>query len=117
MTLPRMLKDPSPTREKPVRSPAHRAWVRRHGCCVPCCNGTPIEAAHVRDGLPYGAERGGTGSKPGDMWVISLCKTHHATQTHYGETWFQKEYGIDMKALAQEFAAKSPHRMKLRRQG
>ena len=112
MTLPRMLKDPSPTREKPVRSPAHRAWVRRHGCCVPGCNGTPIDAAHVRSGTD-----GGMGMKPGDMWVISLCTLHHRQQHATGERAFQEVHGIDMPALAQEFAAKSPHRMKLRRQG
>lgn len=57
------------------------------------------------------------GMKPGDMWVISLCSAHHKQQHAVGERAFEEAHGIDMKALAQEFAAKSPHRMKLRRQG
>ena len=28
--------------------PAHRAWVRKHHCCVPGCMARPIECAHVR---------------------------------------------------------------------
>jgi hypothetical protein len=37
---------PSPERE----CPRHRAWVRRHHCCVPACLNIPIECAHVRTG-------------------------------------------------------------------
>lgn len=111
MTLPRLLKDPSPTREKPVRSPAHRAWVRKHACCVPGCKGVPIEAAHVRSGTD-----GGMGLKPSDIWVISLCRDHHSRQHQVGEAAFERETGIDMKAYAREFAAKSPKRAQLRRE-
>jgi len=48
--------------------------------------------------------------KPGDNWVISLCSHHHAAQHNLGESGFGFEYGISMKALAEEFWAKSPHR-------
>jgi len=63
----------------------------------------PIEAAHVRTGT-----EGGMGIKPGDDWVISLCSYHHQRQHMIGEAAFERSHGIDMKALAREFAAKSP---------
>lgn len=83
---------------------AHRAWVRRHHCCVPGCRSRPIECAHVRSGTD-----GGVGLKPSDKWVISLCAAHHLEQHHIGERAFEAEHGIDMKALAEEFARRSPH--------
>lgn len=107
-TLPARIKDASPTRQKPVRSPAHRRWVREHGCCVPGCNGRPIEFAHVRSGTD-----GGMGMKPSDKWGISLCTPHHLEQHNIGERPFEARHKIDMKALAEEFARRSPHRGKL----
>lgn len=90
------------------RSPAHRAWVRGFACSVPRCEDRPIECAHVRSGTD-----GGVGMKPSDRWCISLCRDHHRIQHEIGEAAFQTTYGVDMKALAIEFAAKSPHRGKL----
>jgi hypothetical protein len=94
-----------PTREYP----RHRRFVRSHECCVPNCdmqyppNNSPIVFAHVRTGTD-----GGTSLKPSDWWGISLCSAHHMIQHQLGEPAFEKNYGIDMKALAAEFAAKSP---------
>lgn len=110
MSLPRLIqREPKPGVARRIRSPGHLKWVRDHACCVPGCDGRPIEAAHVRSGTD-----GGTGIKPGDQWTISLCRLHHAVQHQIGEISFEKVNGIDMKALAREFAAKSPHRGKLR---
>jgi len=110
MTLPARIKPEPMGRDKRIRSPAHLGWVRSHACCVPGCDGRPIEAAHVRSGTD-----GGTGLKPGDMWAISLCAAHHRGQHQVGEPEFERQHGIDMKALASEFAARSPHRTKLTR--
>jgi hypothetical protein len=85
--------------------PAHRAWVRRHHCCVPGCMELPIECAHVRGGTD-----GGIALKPSDRWVVSLCRLHHAEQHQVGETSFQATHGIDLRAIAEEFASRSPHR-------
>ena len=52
------------------------------------------------------------GLKPDDTWVISLCRNHHWQQHEYGEAEFERIHQINMKALAKEFAAKSPHRKK-----
>lgn len=84
--------------------PSHRAWVRRHRCCVPECRQTPIECAHVRSRTD-----GGTGLKPSDRWTVSLCRAHHAEQHHIGEAAFEERYGIDLHALAEAFARRSPH--------
>lgn len=89
------------------RFPGHRAWVRGYGCCVPGCENVPIEAAHVRCGTG-----GGMGHKPHDKWVISLCRDHHSEQHRLGEQTFETRHGIDMKKLAERFAAMSPHRFK-----
>lgn len=102
MLPPRLRKDASGTREKRLRSPAHLAFVRSHQCCVPGCKLVPIEAAHVRTGTG-----GGMGVKPGDDWTISLCRWHHAEQHQIGEPAFEAKYVIDMKKLAQAFAAAS----------
>ena len=83
---------------------AHRAWVRRHRCCVPGCLNTPIECAHVRTGTD-----GGAGLKPSDRWAISLCRDHHREQHRIGEKAFEKRYTIDLYELALEFARRSPH--------
>ena len=88
--------------------PAHRAWVRRHHCCVPGCRMRPIECAHVRQDTD-----GGMALKPSDRWTISLCRTHHVEQHQLGETAFEKRYNLDMRELAQLFASRSPHRRRL----
>lgn len=93
-------------RENRRSCPAHRAWVRRHRCCVPGCQMLPIECAHVRTGTD-----GGQALKPSDRWTISLCNYHHAEQHRIGERSFEKRYGIDLAALAEEFARRSPHRV------
>lgn len=94
------------------RCPGHTGWVVKHACCVPGCKGLPIETMHVRTGT-----NGGTGVKPTDDWTISGCRDHHSEQHRIGEPAFERKYGIDMKALARAFAAKSPHRPKLLKLG
>ncbi|MGZ2411017.1 hypothetical protein ACUXST_000414 [Sphingomonas sp. F9_3S_D5_B_2] len=101
-------------KEKPAQlarsCPAHRAWVRSHHCSVPNCRRQPIECAHVRSGTD-----GGLGIKPSDKWVISLCAFHHRQQHRIGEAAFEAQHGVDLKALACEFARRSKHWVKLGR--
>ena len=104
LRLPRRIQR-APTPTKVRRSfPGHRAWVRRHHCCVPGCDRRDIECAHVRGGAD-----GGIGLKPSDRWAISLCSRHHAEQHAIGEQSFEAKYGIDLAALARLFARRSPH--------
>ena len=91
--------------------PAHRAWVRLHGCSIPGCDRSQIEAAHVRKGLPPG-EQAGMGEKPHDKWCLSLCSAHHLEQHSLGELSFSTKYGLDLVVIAREFAKASPHRLK-----
>ena len=103
MRLPnRLLKERKLASER--ECPAHRAWVRRHHCCVPGCLSIPIECAHVRTGTD-----GGIGLKPSDRWTISLCSAHHAEQHRLGERRFEVRYKLDLRALAMTFAFGSPH--------
>lgn len=71
----------------------------------PHCLAGPIECAHVRSGTD-----GECALKPSDRWTISLCRAHHAEQHRIGERAFEKLYELDLVALAQAFAARSPHR-------
>lgn len=105
MTLPALRRR---KRARPGESPAHLKWVRKHRCCVRGCANDEIEAAHVRTGT-----NGGMGMKPTDRWAISLCTTHHHEQHSIGERRFEEKYALDMSALAEEFARKSPHRRDL----
>jgi hypothetical protein len=107
MALPQRIPRKSTKAEGGRRSPAHRQWVRGHACSA-CGALAPIEAAHVRTGTD-----GGTGIKPSDRWVISLCRDCHHNQHALGEAPFERLHGIDMKALAAEFFAKSPHKFRL----
>jgi hypothetical protein len=113
VTLPKRIKHNSRRAHVAREYPGHRAWVRGHGCCVPGCQPDPadpltqsIEAAHVRRNTD-----GGTSLKPHDKWCISLCAKHHREQ-HQADLTFEARYGIDMRALAVEFASRSPHRRK-----
>jgi hypothetical protein len=105
--LPPRIKRQSGKKDAGKRSPAHRKWVRGHACSA-CGSETAIEAAHVRNGTD-----GGTGIKPSDRWVISLCKLCHSRQHQIGEEAFEKAWGINMKAIAEMFLKVSPHRGKL----
>lgn len=105
--LPQRIKRDSDRKNAGKRSPAHRAWVRLHACSA-CGSFVAIECAHVRNGTG-----GGTSMKPSDRWCISLCKDCHAEQHVLGEQSFEKMRGINMKALAEEFFRRSPHRRKL----
>ena len=107
MTFPQRIKRDSGKKDAGKRSPAHRSFVRSHACCA-CGSVTAIECAHVREGTD-----GGMGMKPSDRWTISLCVKCHRKQHQLGEGTFERLHGINMKALAEEFIRKSPHRAKL----
>lgn len=106
-----------PARRKPIRFgterrpkrkwPRHEKFVRSDECCIAGRNGHEchgrIILAHVRTGTD-----GGEGIKPSAWWTISLCDDAHMLQHALGEPGFERRFGIDMKALAREFAARSP---------
>lgn len=94
------------TRELRIRSAKHLAFVRSRLCAAWAhkeCLGR-VEAAHLRELSP----EKGMGTKPSDIWVVGLCKHHHAFQHQIGESKFEEEYGLDLVALAMEYAQASP---------
>lgn len=103
MTLPKRIfrKRKKDTR---FRDPRHLQWIRTFACCVQMCNEEGrIEAHHVK-----GAEPMAMGRKPGDHWCVSACVVHHREAHNIGSVAFQAKYGVDLLALAREFAAMSP---------
>jgi hypothetical protein len=66
------------------------------------CEGK-IEAAHVRDVAPLGHG----GAKPDDTYTVSMCRRHHRESEKREGAW-GREMGLDVLALALEFAAASP---------
>lgn len=93
-----------------IRCPGHLKWIRGFDCSASnwLCK-SAIEAAHVRTGTD-----GGTGMKPSDCWTIPLCRYHHAEQHDLGEWLFEKKYDINMKRIAEQLWALSPHGKKWR---
>lgn len=109
MILPKRRKPPKMGLREPsqIRCPAHLKWIRGHECAISghvlhVCNGR-IEAAHVRRGTD-----GGVGIKPSDIWAIPLCSSAHRDQHNAGEATFEKYWKIDMKAMAEDMARRSP---------
>lgn len=110
MTLPPRIFRKS-RRDLRLRSPENRLWVRTHACCVSHCSSeSKIIAAHVRMGA-----QAGMGMKPGDDVTVSMCDDHHREQHQIGEPEFMRKYGIDLVALAKEFADTSPALRRLRK--
>lgn len=83
--------------------PRHVAFIKQHECANPACKKHPVDPAHVRKGTD-----GGAGIKPSDWWTIPLCRPCHDRQHRVGEPAFERETGIDMKALALAMAKRSP---------
>ena len=103
--LPSRLKRPKLGVRPPPQKvwPRHRRWVKSHGCCVPGCDATSVDFAHLRS-----ASNAGMNQKPHDIFGISLCRHHHIEQHRLGVEAFDRKYGIDLSALAAEFARRSP---------
>lgn len=92
------------------RSQAHCGFVRSHECCVPGCDGRPIEIAHVRTGSDAGV-----GQKPDDWNTVSLCQRHHAEQHSMGEiSFWDKIAKKDPYDLIRAFIDASPKRAEIR---
>jgi putative HNHc nuclease len=105
MRLPDRLKRPKLRVRTPLQKiwPRHRRWVKAHGCCVPGCTAPRVEFAHLRS-----AANAGIGQMPHDIFGVSLCRMHHDEQHRIGVAAFSRKYGIDLWALAAEFARRSP---------
>ena len=105
MRLPDRLKRPKLRMRTPLQKiwPRHRRRVKAHGCFVPGCTAPRVEFAHLRS-----AANAGIGQMPHDIFGVSLCRMHHDEQHRIGVAAFSRKYGIDLWALAAEFARRSP---------
>lgn len=80
----------------------HRAWLRSHHCVVPGCLAEPIEVSHLRT-----AANAGVALKPHDGFAVPMCHAHHAEYHQRGHKEFQRQYGVDLAALAVAFVKDS----------
>jgi hypothetical protein len=103
--LPSRLKRPKVGVQLPPRKiwPRHRRWVKSHGCCVPGCDATSVDFAHLRS-----CANAGMHQKPHDVFGVSLSRAHHVEQHCLGINAFDRKYRVDLWALAAEFARRSP---------
>lgn len=88
--------------------PKHRKWLRSFQCIVPFCDAAVIEVSHIRT-----AANAGTGLKPHDAFSLPMCggidpDSHHAEYHRIGHQSFERKYGLNLAALAAEFARLSP---------
>lgn len=82
-----------------VRDPAFLAFLRRQPCVIGGdCEG-PIQACHIRYGLP-GEAPTGLQRKPSDTRCTSMCAKHHALQHAGNERQFWASRGLDPFAIA-----------------
>lgn len=89
-----------------IREPGFLAFLRRQPCAVgPIgCDG-PVEAAHIRYGLP-GEPPTGLQRKPSDTRAVPLCRRHHRegpdSQHAANERVWWARHRIDPMRLAGE---------------
>jgi hypothetical protein len=86
-------------------NPKHLAWIRCQPCAVEglFCGGI-IHAHHVRT-----AANSGTAMLPPDDETVPLCAIHHAEFHRAGAQTFQDAYDVDLKRVARDLRALSPH--------
>ena len=89
---------PAPKR---IRAPKHLKWVGSLACTV--CQRNPADAHHLKRVQPNAL-----GRKPGDQWVVPLCRLHHRALHECGDEiqWWHKQK-IDPVMLAEKLWAES----------
>jgi hypothetical protein len=89
---------PAPKR---IRAPEHLKWVASLACTV--CLREPADAHHLKRVQPNALAR-----KPGDQWVVPLCRLHHRALHDAGDEtkWWQGQK-IDPVTLAEQLWEKS----------
>lgn len=84
---------------KRIRAPEHVKWVATLPCLV--CQRRPTDAHHLKRVQPNAM-----GRKPGDQWVVPLCRIHHRTLHDAGdENGWWKAQGINAVEIAQNLWA------------
>ncbi len=47
--------------------------------------------------------------KPDDCWTVPLCGWHHGELHTVGARTFERRHGLDLRAMAERLATRSPH--------
>ena len=85
---------------KRIRAPGHLKWVATLPCLI--CQRQPSDAHHLKRVQPNAL-----GRKPGDQWVVPLCRIHHRALHDAGdETRWWKNNDIDEIGYAKSLWAK-----------
>lgn len=86
---------------KRIRAPEHLKWVASLACTV--CQREPADAHHLKRVQPNALAK-----KPGDQWVVPLCRLHHRALHDAGDEtkWWQGQK-IDPVTLAEQLWEKS----------
>jgi hypothetical protein len=85
---------------KRIRAPEHLKWVATLPCLI--CQRHPSDAHHLKRVQPNAM-----GRKPGDQWVVPLCRIHHRALHDAGdETSWWEEKNIDAADIAQKLWSK-----------
>ena len=84
---------------KRIRAPEHLKWVATLPCLI--CQRQPSDAHHLKRVQPNAL-----GRKPGDQWVVPLCRIHHRALHDAGdETRWWRDKNIDAGEAAQKLWA------------
>lgn len=89
-----------------VDCPGHLQFVRGHVCVI---EGRGDHLCWGRNEAHHVVSRGAGG---GDETVVCLCAGAHADGHLRGWDTFQREFGVDLSAIAAMFWKQSPHRLK-----
>jgi hypothetical protein len=95
-------------RAPPVRDAAHLRFIRSQPCIVAAQCAGPVQAHHVRTGT-----NGGTSLKPSDIWCVPVCNKHHREIHDNGQATFAAAHRLDLRSLAESYAASSSRRMEI----
>jgi hypothetical protein len=80
---------------KRIRAPGHLKWVATLPCLI--CQRQPSDAHHLKRVQPNAL-----GRKPGDQWVVPLCRIHHRALHDAGdETRWWEEKNIKATEIAE----------------
>lgn len=95
------LSGPALVTPRRIRAPEHLKWVRTLPCLV--CQRTPADAHHLKHVQPNAMSL-----KPGDQWVVPLCRIHHRELHDAGdeEAWWKKQ-NIEPRAHAESLWSSS----------
>lgn len=102
------------TRDRRTRSPVHRRYIKTFLCLLwarkECDERAKADCAHI-----HAAGNVAVSLKPGDEYLVPLCRRHHTEQHNIGQPEFERRYAAELEGMtlaqkALEFSRASPDR-------